>query len=329
MSAHIWPIPIGSATRLAGDASTRVFSRVTHGKASYILMDCSSEAGGSIEPFQHASRFMRESGICAPEVFVADHARKLLLVEDLGETGIAETISKGTDPADIYQTASLLLGTLHGAGLPAPNESGLDEFGHLSATLLTEELDVFLDWFVPVLARRKPTPAERDAFTQLWRELLKGVDADQKVLLHRDFHSGNFIWRPERKGSDRLGVVDIQDAIIGHPAYDVVSLIQDVRRDVAPSLQSHVIDVYRRRRAWKASEFADFENALKILGVQRTLRVLGVCVRLSQRDGKSKYLLDIPRQWRRALLDFERPMFRPLAAWISDVAQTELDLISQ
>ena len=307
---------------LAGDASFRRYDRVRLGASQAVLMDAPPDRE-DIAPFLAVDGLLRSVGLSAPEVLAADRELGFILLEDLGDSLFTPLAQDRGREAEIYAAAVDLLAALHGhtaAGMPAL--AALPPQDH---ALLTAGLDTFLDWYWPAAFGRAAAADLRRDFLDRWAPLLELVrpgdrpDPGRDVLVMRDFHADNLIWLPERQGVARVGLLDFQDAVLGHPAYDLVSLLDDVRRDVAADLAGRLRDRYLAAAGLHAGspERSHFETGYAIFGAQRNIRILGVFVRLWQRDGKARYLDYLPRTW--AMLDrsLRHPALAPVADWFA------------
>jgi aminoglycoside/choline kinase family phosphotransferase len=158
------------------------------------------------------------------------------------------------------------------------------------------EVELLLDWYLPAIAGRQPTEAEHTGFAEIWNAALDGMAASEPSLVLRDFHSPNIVWRGERIGIDRLGLIDFQDALIGPSAYDVASLGMDARVTVPEEIERKIVEAYVGARAASGSfDRAGFELAYATMAAQRNSKILGIFVRLHRRDGKPAYLKHLPR----------------------------------
>ncbi|MDF0601301.1 phosphotransferase [Psychromarinibacter sp. C21-152] len=279
----------GAADRLplAGDASARRYLRLASEGQSAVLMDASPEAGQDVRPFRHLAGHLRAAGLSAPEVFAADDAAGLLLLEDLGDAVFARLIETDASVEDgLYSAAIDMLVALR--DVPVPD--GLVTF---TPEHMAGMIDPVLDWYVAPTGRTVPE-AERQAIRDaLQVALAECVDAET-VLCLRDCHAENLIWLPERDGMARVGILDFQDAVAAHPAYDVVSLLQDARRDLPAALTDRMIDRYVSA---SGSDPAAIRAGMAALGAQRHLRIIGIFGRLSLQFGKTRYLAFLPRVW--------------------------------
>lgn len=293
------------ATRapLAGDASNRRYERLSHPELGpAVLMDAPPEKGEDVRPFVHIARHLSSLGLSAPGILAEDAAHGFLLLEDLGDALFARVIPD--TPAletPLYEAATDVLLALHRAPLP----EGLAPY---DPPLMAEMAGLAFDWYLAHAAA--PDPAAKAAFIAAFQPLLEHDAAEQTVLIQRDYHAENLLWLPDRRGPARVGLLDFQDAMTGHPAYDLVSLLQDARRDVPPPLEQAMIARYiagsgRNRDA--------FDAAYHLLGAQRNLRIIGVFARLCLRDGKPRYPDLIPRVWGLLQRDLDHPALAPVA----------------
>lgn len=321
-------------TALAGDASRRRYWRATRPDgASAVLMDAPPGSGEDLRRFAALTAHFRRAGLSAPEVLGGDGAEGFLLLEDLGDALFARRLAThAADEPFLYQNAVDLLAAL--AQTPAPLEAALS--GPLDAALpgapvliapydwdaLRQEARLFTEWYLPASTGVRTPPEVSEAFDLAMRRVCEETgaivaQAPGAPLALRDFHAENLIWLPQRPGRRRIGLLDYQDALAGHPAYDLASLLEDARRDVAPNLAEAMIARHLAALGITGSEDQKrFRSAYAALAAQRNLKILGIFVRLWRRDGKDRYLDLLPRVWvylRRGLL---HPALRPLAAWV-------------
>ena len=288
---------------LAGDASFRRYFRIHAGERRAVLMDAPPPHEDP-RPFVRIAGWLQEIGLAAPRVLAADLEQGLLLLDDLGDARMRETLD--AEPAierDLYETAVDVLVHLH-AQPPMPDlpPHGLDEW-------LTE-LRLFPDWYVPAVGL---DPIDVEAWDAAWREVLAPIANDGlgPVTVLRDYHAENVMLLDGRGGIERFGLLDFQDALAGHPAYDLVSVLEDARRDVPPELERDMIDRYKE----KAAADERFEPAYWALAAQRNTRILGVFCRLWKRDGKERYKQFQPRMWGLLERDLAQPGLEPVRAW--------------
>ena len=321
--------------RVRGDASTRSYERLALGDKRVLLMNSPRRPDGppvrgdkpysaiahladNVVPFVAMANGLRQCGFSAPAVYQADLEQGFLIIEDLGD----ERVVDGDPPAPIekrYETAVDLLLALHERQLPdmlpvAPQLDYRIPPYDINAFLIEAEL--LLDWFLPRLDVTI-ADSERGSFRALWRELLQpAIDAPPTWVL-RDFHSPNLIWLPQRRGLARLGLLDFQDAVMGSPAYDLASLLQDARVDVSEQTELALLGRYVRGRGSHQADFdaAQFIKVYATLAAQRASKILGIFARLDLRDGKPQYLRHLPRVWGYLQRSLSHPALEALNAW--------------
>ncbi|MYZ47605.1 tRNA (adenosine(37)-N6)-threonylcarbamoyltransferase complex ATPase subunit type 1 TsaE [Propylenella binzhouense] len=290
---------------IKGDASGRAYERVAAGGRTAILMNAPARpegpplAGGrsydaiahralDVEPFLAVDHALRQAGFHAPEIFASDVAEGFLLLEDLGASGILD--AAGRPAIARYEAAIDCLLALHARTWePEIRLSGGGRYRvpAYDRDALLVEISLFADWFVP--AEAGWDAAERDAFLSAWAAVLGRLPPGETLVL-RDFHSPNILWCAG-EGLDRIGLIDFQDALIGHPAYDVASLAQDARVDIDAVREQALVARYvaGRRRADPGFDEDAFRAAYAVLGAQRTTKVLGAFARLARAEGKAGY----------------------------------------
>ena len=293
---------------VAGDASNRRYDRLREasGKTA-ILMDAPPEKGENVRPFVSIAGYLRGVGLSAPKVLAEDPNNGFLLLEDLGDAVFARIIEDAPElESTLYQAAIDVLTALHHQTPPA-----LEIY---SAPIMTDLAALSFDWYQKGVLGSVDTDV-RQEFCRLFQDLLAPLDRQSQVLVQRDYHAENLIWLPDRTGPARVGLLDFQDAMLGHPAYDLVSILQDARRDVAVEIEQMMITRYLDQNPQSAEGFA---SAYALLGVQRNLRILGVFARLCMRDGKPHYLDLIPRVWGHVLTGLNSPVLEPVSALITN-----------
>lgn len=291
---------------LAGDASNRRYLRLTGPDGSAVLMDAPLDRGEDIRPFLHIARHLTGIGLSAPRILATDEALGLILMEDLGDDLFARVVPRQPHlEKRLYSSATRLLTELHEQTLP----KGLAAY---DVSLMADMAALAHDWYLT--HTRCPDPAARGTIHEAMSKALIRHAPDQTVLIQRDYHSENLLWLPDRAGTARVGLLDFQDAMLGHAAYDLVSLLQDARRDVPPRIERAMIAEYI---ALTGTDAPAFDAAYHTLGAQRNLRILGVFSRLCLRDGKVHYVDLIPRVWGLLQRDLAHPALSDLARIIN------------
>jgi tRNA threonylcarbamoyl adenosine modification protein YjeE len=321
--------------RMQGDASTRIFERLTLNDQTTVLMNAPPRPDGpplrdgksysaiahlaeDTVPYVALAAGLRDRNLSAPTILNADPARGLIIMEDLGE----ERIVAGDPPAPIearYEVAIDLLISLHRRRLPQtlPMAPHLDyRLPRYDMAAFLIEAELLLDWYL-VSVNAPPTNAVREAFVALWRDALAAAVEAPPTWVLRDYHSPNLLWLPQREDVARIGVLDFQDALIGPAAYDVASLIQDARVDVPEAMEVALLSRYVRARLKDDRNFdtAAFTRLYATLAAQRATKILGIFARLDRRDGKPQYLRHMPRLWNYLQRSLAHPELAPLKEW--------------
>lgn len=324
---------------LPGDASTRRYARLTHGTRTALLMNQPQSAetppaptqatpqerralgynalarlaGADCARFVAVAEYLRGRGLSAPQILAADPPQGLVLLEDLGDGLYSDVLDNGEDETLLYTTAAAALARLHAENAPETLSDGLPLHAY-DETALLAETDLLTEWFFPLALGRAAHDEEIAEHRTLWKEALAPTLTAQPVFVHRDYHAQNLLWLPRRAGIARVGLIDFQDAVHGNKAYDLVSLVEDARRDVAAELRQAMTDRYLA--AFPGLDQAAFRRSAAILAAQRNCKIVGIFTRLARRDGKPQYLGHIPRLWRLIAEDLRDPAVAPLAAWM-------------
>jgi len=331
---------------LPGDASTRSYARLAQGGRKAMLMDQPQNAetpaapvdageearralgynavarlaGADCARFVAAAQWLSAHGLAAPAIYDADPAQGFVILEDLGDALFAEVLADGGDEKQLYEHAVEVLAKIHAGDAPASLSPGKPLFDY-DLTALTAEADLLTEWFLPLALGRKASDEEGAKHRRLWRSVLSNTIKNRRVFVHRDFHAQNLLWLPERSGVSRVGLIDFQDAVAGSQAYDLISLIEDARRDVSPQMAqtatAHYLATMRAQGA-RVDEQA-FRLEMAVMAAQRNAKIVGIFARLYQRDGKARYLAFLPRVWAYLERDLQHPALADLRAWYDRV----------
>ncbi len=287
---------------LAGDASFRRYFRVVLGDRSAVLMDAPPPHEDP-QPFIAVAEWLIGRGLSAPEILARDLEKGLLLLGDFGSARLRETLD--VDPQrerELYELATDLLVHLHEhPPMEGLNPHGLDQW--------LEELKLFTEWYCSAVG----ADVDVDAYQAAWREVLEPIAGDGlgPVTVLRDYHAENIMLVEGRGGVEHFGLLDFQDALAGHPAYDLASVLEDARRDVSPEVERTMIDRY----VAATGHNEQFERAYWSLAAQRNTRILGVFTRLWKRDNKPGYRRFQPRMWGLLERDLAQPNLKPVRNW--------------
>jgi len=323
--------------RMPGDASIRSYARLIRDDGVVILMNSPRRPDGpatydgntysaavhlaeDVKPFVAIDNGLRARGLSAPSIHHADLNAGFLITEDFGSEGFIA----GDPPrpiAERYEAAVDVLVALHREPLPevlplAPQISYAIPTFDVDAMLV--EVGLMLEWYLPDRGA-EPANEMRAEFVTAWRDLLGKAAAMPKTWVMRDFHSPNLIWLDERSGISKVGIIDFQDAVLGPPAYDLVSLLQDARIDVPEQLELALLTRYIKARHTAEDSFdpAGFAEIYAIMSAQRNTRLLGTFARLNRRDGKPQYLRHQPRIWTYLSRSLAHPVLSGLREWYS------------
>jgi len=301
LAAHGWA---GAEIRpLAGDASFRRYFRVHRGDGeTAVLMDAPPEYE-DIGPFLTVAGHLIDRGFLPPRPLAVDRDRGLLLLEDFGDQRMSAVLAR--EPHREHEIYGSAVDTLAELGRdPAPGD-----IPPYDDSAMAREVGLFTEWYLPALGADADLGSYLDAWRRVWSGLLEEVER-RPVLVLRDYHADNLMVLPGRR---ELGLLDFQDALAGHRAYDLVSLLQDARRDVSPELEQAMLDHYLRAAAIRDGEA--FRAHYEVLGAQRNTKILGIFTRLWKRDGKAHYLPLQPRVWSYLERNLAHPALAPVCDW--------------
>jgi len=300
---------------VAGDASFRKYYRIFHADKSYILMDAPPDKE-DVKPFLNIAEYLVTWGFSAPRVLFSDVINGFLLLEDLGDDLYSRYLS-GLSPQvrpqkelEIYKQAIDVLLKLQECEPANALPYNLEAY--------MREITLFADWFLP----RHYSGAELHKlsveFRTKWFKILEQADLKSKVTVLRDYHADNLLWLPSRSDVASVGLLDFQDALIGEPEYDLVSLLEDARRDISAENTQELLQYYVDAAMQKSGASHDeIIERYHLLGAQRNLKIIGIFNRLDVRDGKSNYLKFLPRVWRHLNHDLQIKPLQQLAEWIN------------
>lgn len=297
-----------------GDASARSYEIVMLGGAQRVLMNSPrlvlgppvrdgkpyaliAHTAQSVAAFVAIDRELAARGVSVPQIFAADLDRGFLLLGHLGTENFLD--AEGRPVAERYAAAAELLAMMHGCEWSSELEAApgvLHRVPPFDRDALMIEVELLVDWYVPYATGRPAGESLRAGFRAAWNAAFDRLDHAEKGLVLRDFHSPNIIWRGELRGHDRLGIIDFQDALVGPSAYDVASLAMDARVTTSREIEKATVDAYiAARKAVGPFDETAFLEAYAIMAAQRNSKILGIFVRLNERDGKPAYLKHLPR----------------------------------
>ncbi len=328
---------LGDAKRrhLSGDASARAYETIhADGRAPMILMDAARHRPGPILedgkyyqqlahiaedciPFVSIDSDLRAKGFSAPEIYESDLDAGVLLIEDLGRDGILD--EDGQPITDRYVEGARMLAALHARkATPSIEIPGgiVHTVPAFDRRAMKIETRLLLDWYLPWKRGEQASASERAEYGAIWDGLIDLLSTSETNLLLRDVHSPNIIWREKETGVKRIGLIDFQDAMIGPTAYDVASLTQDARVTIAPELTAQMLDAYiTERQATGVFDKDTFLRDWHLMSAQRNCKLVGIWVRLMQRDGKPGYMKHMPRTFAYLETALSHTALAPLKDW--------------
>lgn len=294
---------------LAGDASFRKYYRLQREDEVVVLMDAPPPQE-DVRPFINVGEFLLEKGFSAPQIFAKDVENGFLLLEDLGDDTYTRLLGKDHNENDLYALATDILIDLH------QNSVGIIEgLAPYDLSLLMKEVLLLPDWWmVQTLGEDLVSDEVREAYIRAWASALERLSGEKNVLVLRDYHVDNLLLLPDREGTKACGLLDFQDAVAGSGLYDLMSLLEDARRDIEPSLVEEMKQRYLA--AFEDLDRDHFDAIFAILAAQRHAKVIGIFVRLCVRDGKPIYLHHIPRVWKLLERALEHPVLAEVKEWM-------------
>jgi len=329
-------------TPMTGDASTRRYELLEQGERHrLLLMDAPATPDGpavkdgkpysrmvhlaeDVSAFVAVDQALAVRDFSVPRIFKNDLSRGLLLTSHLGSQGVLD--GHGNPIKDRYREAIAFLNKLHGqtfeADLPV-KENRTHRLHSYNGQIMGYETELFLDWYLPAFSTKDLNVTIGEEFAGHWKQLTDRLADSEQTLVLRDFHSPNILWMRERFGIARVGVIDFQDALLGPTAYDVASLAQDARVDINPGLESELVEHYCHLRSSQGSDFDRdrFLTDYAIVSAQRATKILGIFVRLQERDGKSNYMHHVPRMRGYLTRSLTHPVLHPYREWLGNVIE--------
>lgn len=303
LGAHGWGDAVVSP--VAGDASFRRYFRVASGNGNKAILMDAPPPHEDPRPFIDIAEYLKGEGFRAPGIFAKDLTRGLVLIEDFGDDRMREHLD--AHPEDEVATYSHAIDTIIGLSrAPCANLQPYNEAAYM------REVQLLTEWYMPAMG----LATNQAAFDAIWSKALGPVKDTQVVTVLRDYHAENIMLLDD---GDQ-GIIDFQDALIGHPAYDLVSLLQDARRDVSPELEAAMLAYYKDAGA----SDQEFDLHYALLGAQRNTKIIGIFTRLWKRDGKERYLGFLPRMWGLLERDLAHPGLAPLKGWFDDNIPVEI-----
>ena len=294
---------------LKNDASKRRYYRFTNNTKEFLLMDSSLEKD-SLKRFIKISNWLKSKHLSSPEIFIKDQKHGILIIEDFGNTKYSILCKKEKEKKEFYYRQAInLLILLSEKKKP----SFLKDYDH---RILKEELSLYIKWELNI---KKNTKAFKD-WNRIWNNLIKNISNEKTAVVLRDFHVDNIFYLRDRNNLEKIGLIDFQDSLIGHPAYDLVSLLQDVRVFISLKKQVEFYNYYTKHAKINKNEF---KYAYLVLGTQRLFKIIGIFKKLAIKQGKLDYLRYLPRTKQLIKYNLKNPIFNELKMWLKINSKNE------
>ncbi len=295
-------IDIRTLKPLKNDASKRKYYRFANNNKEFLLMDSSLEKK-SLKKFIEISKWLKLNQLSSPEIFIKEEKLGLLIIEDFGNNKYSILCKKEKSKKKFYYRQAIkLLSFLSEKQEP----SFMKDYDY---RILKDELDLYIKWELNIKKNKKALK-EWDG---IWASLLKDISYEKKCVVLRDFHVDNIFYLRDRYKLKKIGLIDFQDSLIGHPAYDLVSLLQDVRTFLSIDEQESFYNYYKKHAKVKQD---DFKYAYLILGTQRLFKIIGIFKKLAIKQGKINYLKYLPRTKKLIKYNLRNSIFNDLKIWL-------------
>ncbi len=283
---------------VAGDASFRRYFRLTGADGRRAILMDAPPPHEDPKPFLNVASYLCQHGFHAPEIYAQDLERGLVVIEDFGDVRMREYLDDYPDTErDVYRAAIDTLIRLH--DLETARVPEYDDAAYL------QEVNLLIEWYMPAMG----LSFDQNEYEKLWADLLASLrGGGRSVTVLRDYHAENIMLLE----NGEQGIIDFQDALVGHRAYDLVSLLQDARRDVSPDLEAEMLAYYQQQ----SDVGSEFGHHYALLGAQRNIKIIGIFTRLWKRDGKPRYLDFLPRMWGLLERDLKHPELAALSDWL-------------
>ena len=294
---------------LKNDASKRRYYRFTNNSKEFLLMDSSLEKD-SLRKFIKISKWLKSNNLSSPEIYIKDEKNGILIIEDFGNTKYSILCKKEKEKKKLfYRQAINLLILLSKKKKP-------NFIKNYDQCILKDELDLYIKWELNI---KKNTKAFK-SWNSIWDSLLNNISYKKIVVVLRDFHVDNIFYLKDRNKLEKIGLIDFQDSLIGHPAYDLVSLLQDVRVFLSIKEQVSFYNYYKKNAKINQNEF---KYAYLVLGTQRLFKIIGIFKKLAIKQGKLDYLRYLPRTKQLIKYNLKNPIFNELKMWLKINSKNE------
>ena len=290
------------------DASFRKYYRIN--KNNVLIMDAPNERGESVKSFQIIDKILSEMGISVPAIHCIDEKNGFILLEDLGDQVFSRILNSDNE-YELYKNAIAVLAHIYLESIKKKFDN--KKIYSFSIDILIEEASLFYEWFLEKHCKISLVNEEKIEYQEIFKKIFYEIDFTSSSLVLRDYHVDNLILLKNRKGINQVGVIDFQDALIGSNAYDLVSLLEDVRRPIKTTLKEKLIEEYIDLTGYDLRRLL---QEMRYFSIQRNLKIIGIFSRLKYRDGKPQYMELINNAWNFIYSHLEDPSFIELKTWI-------------
>ncbi len=302
---------------ITGDASFRTFYRLKLNKTSKIIIFSNKEKYTNLVAYLAVNKFLRKNKILSPKLYEYDYPRGIIIIEDFGDLSFYKILLKKKNKLPIYKKLVDLLLQIQKIKPKTKIKkvkSGSHVLEKYSNKHLFKESNLFFDWYLPLFLNKKKVLNIKKKSNKILLKLYNKLNFPNTHFVHRDYHVQNLM-----KVGKKIGVIDSQDALIGNAAYDLVSLIDDVRLKTSAKLKSQIYNYYLKKtfKFYKTNP-KKFLDDFEILSVQRSLKIIGIFSRLFIRDKKEKYLKYIPYTWKLLKIRMNSEIFSELKKIFDD-----------
>ncbi len=302
-------IDFKSLKPLKNDASKRRYYRFTNNKKEFLLMDSSLEKD-SLGQFIKISKWLKSNHFSSPEIYIKDEKYGFLIIEDFGNAKYSILLKKEKEKKKFYYRQAIrMLILLSEKKKPA----FIRNYG---CQILKDELDLYINWELNI----KKNKVAMKSWNRIWSNLLENISYKKTSVVLRDFHVDNIFYLKDRNKLEKIGLIDFQDSLIGHPAYDLVSLLQDVRVFLSVEEQDSFYNYYKK---YAKIEQYEFKYAYLVLGTQRLFKIVGIFKKLAVKQGKINYLRYLPRTKKLIKYNLKNPIFNDLKMWLNIYSNNE------
>lgn len=306
-------IEIKNLIPIKNDASFRKYFRID----KKILMDADPTLGEDVSSFININNLLNEFQLNVPEIYSIDKENGFLLLEDLGED-IFSKILDNKNEEKLYKQAIEILAEIHKKDLNEFNYSILPK--KYSIEKLLQESQLFIDWYLKKFLKLDISKTEIKDFSDIISKIFSSLEPKLEKLVLRDYHVDNLILQSSKVGLKQVGILDFQDAVIGQSSYDLISIIEDVRRPITKDLKTRLIDYFVGLTGY---DLNNLKNELAFYSVQRNLKILGIFCRLSIRDNKPNYMSYNNNAWIYIESNLNNPIMKDLQNWIKKILPHE------